>query len=85
MEEQSIMDSFIIPAPGTRFTYTRHRRQGENRTEVVEQYSGTVVRYYEGSCGDHTVDVVNDAGYPETFWNGSWEGSLHETITIEQD
>ena len=78
------MDNFIIPAPGTRFTYTRYSYSVAHG-EVVEQYSGTVVRYYEGSCGDHTVDVIRDDGYPETFWNGSWEGSQHETITIEQD
>ena len=81
------MDNFIIPAPGTRFTYTRYTWQGcysANHLEVAEQYSGTVVRYYEGSCGDHTVDVVNNAGYPETFWNGSWEGSLHETKRLSK-
>jgi len=80
------MDNFIIPAPGTRFTYVRQSRYIARCTRpVVEQYSGTVVRYYEDSCGGHTVEVVRDDGVPETFWNGSWEGSEYETITIEQD
>ncbi len=74
-----------IPTLGTRFTYTRFNETYYSKTQTIkEQWTGTVIRVYEGDIGEPTVETRrDDNGEIETFWNDSWNvGGLYELVEI---
>lgn len=76
------MDDFKIPPPGTRFIYTRRHWPGVPL--IKEQWDATVERHYIDDIGEHTVEARRDDGTIETFWNGSFAGTVDELIEIVQ-